>query len=100
MVLKDNDTGKGNYVITNYTGRVGLAGVGPDVLEQTVLLGKSVEGVVGLASGSDVAAQGVGDVLAWDGSALLVDLGDVDLDRGVVVGLDDSVGGRALSWNV
>lgn len=32
--------------------------------------------------------------------AILIDLSDVDLDRGVVLGLDDSVGSRALSWNV
>lgn len=33
-------------------------------------------------------------------SAVLVDLCDGDLHRGVVLGLDDSVGGRALSWDV
>lgn len=39
-------------------------------------------------------------VLTWDDVALLVNLGNVDLDRGVVLGLDDLVGGGTLSWDV
>lgn len=77
-----------------------LTGVRPHVLQQTVLLGQSVQRVITLTSGSDVAGQGVGGVGASDSSALLVNVGDVDLDGGVVLGLDDSVGSRTLSWNV
>lgn len=39
-------------------------------------------------------------VLASDGTASLVDLGNVDLDRAVVLGLDDAVGGAALARDV
>lgn len=77
-----------------------LTGVRPDVLQQTSLLGQSVHGVVSLTSGSDVAGQGEGGVVTWDGSALSIDVSDVDLDGSVVLGLDDSVGSRTLSWHV
>lgn len=77
-----------------------LTGVRPDVLQQTVLLSQSVQGVVSLTSTSDVTAQSVGGGGTSNGSALLIDVGDVDLDRSVVLGLDNSVGGRALSWDV
>lgn len=77
-----------------------LSRVRPDVLEDSVLLSESVQRVVSLGSRSDVTGQSVGDVVTGDGSASLVDLGDVDLDRRVVISLDDSVSGRALSGNV
>lgn len=77
-----------------------LTGVRPDVLQQTVVLSQTVQGVVTLTSGSDVAGQSVSDVFTWDGTALFVNLSNVDLNRGVVLGLDNSVGGRTLSWNV
>ena len=77
-----------------------LTRVRPDVLQQTVVLSKSVQGVISLTSGSNVTGKSVSDVLTWDSVAILIDLGDVDLDRGVVLSLDDSVGSRALSWNV
>lgn len=72
----------------------------PDVLEEAVPLREPVEGVVALADGSDEAAEGVDDVLAGDGAAVLVNLGDRDLDGGVVLGLDDAVGGAALAGDV
>jgi hypothetical protein len=72
----------------------------PDVLDDAVPLGEAVHGVVGLAHGADEAAEGVGVVLAGDGAAVLVDLGDVDLDGAVVLGLDDAVGGAALAGDV
>lgn len=77
-----------------------LTGVRPDVLEQTVSLGESVQRVVSLTTGSDVTAKSVGGEVVWNGTALLVDVDDVKLDGSVVLSLDDSVGGRALSWNV
>lgn len=73
---------------------------GPDALDETVTLGQAVEGVVGLTHGTDEAAEGVDVVLAGDGTAGLVNLGDGDLDGGVVLGLDDAVGGRALAGDV
>ena len=59
-----------------------------------------VEGVVALANSTDEAAEGVDDVLALDGTAVVVNLGDRDLDGSVVLGLDDAVGGTALAGDV
>jgi hypothetical protein len=72
----------------------------PDVLDEAIALGQAVQGIVGLAHGTDEAAEGVDVVLARDGTARLVNLGDGDLDGGVVLGLDDAVGGRALAGDV
>lgn len=63
-------------------------------------MSESVKRVVRLTTASNVAAESIGEVVAWDGTSLLVDLSNVDLDRTVVLSLDDSVGGRALSWHV
>lgn len=76
-----------------------LAGGGPDVLEVTVTLGQAVEGVVALAAGTDEAAKSVGLVLAGV-ATVLVNLANGELDRGVVVGLNDAVGGAALAGHV
>jgi hypothetical protein len=72
----------------------------PDALEEAVALGQSVEGVVALAHGSDETAEGVDVVLALDGTTVLVNLGNGDLDRAVILGLDDAVGGAALAGDV
>ena len=72
----------------------------PDVLEEAVALGEAVEGVVALTHGADEAAEGVDVVVAGDGAAVLVDLGDGNLDGAVVLGLDDAVGGAALAGDV
>jgi hypothetical protein len=72
----------------------------PDVLEETVTLGEAVYGVVALAHGTDETAEGVDVVLAGDGTAVLVNLGDRDLDGAVILGLDDAVGGAALARDV
>jgi len=76
-----------------------LAGSSPDVLEVAVTLSKTVEGVIALAAGTDEAAQSVGLVLAGV-ATVLIDLADGNLDGGVVVGLDDAVGGAALAGHV
>lgn len=72
----------------------------PDILEETVALGESVQGVVALAHGTDEARESIDDVLTGNGPAVLVDFGDGDLARAVVLGLDDAVGGRALAGDV
>ena len=72
----------------------------PDGLEETIALGKAVEGVVRLAHGANEAGESVDDVLALDGTAVLVDLGDGDLARTVVLGLDDAARRRALAGDV
>ena len=76
-----------------------LSAGAPHVLDETVALRQAVEGVVALAHGADEAAEGVGLVLAGV-PAVFVDLANGELDRGVVLGLDDAVGGRALPGDV
>ena len=76
-----------------------LSAGAPDVLEVAVTLGEAVDAVVGLAHGANEAAEGVGLSLAGE-SAVLVDLGDGDLNRAVVLGLDDAVGCAALAGDV
>lgn len=70
-----------------------LPGCAPDRLEETVLLCEPVEAVVALTHGANEAAEGVDLVLAGV-AAVLVNLADAELDRGVVLGLDDASGGR------
>jgi hypothetical protein len=72
----------------------------PDVLDEAVALGETVESIVALAHGPNETAQGIDVVLALDGTAVLVNLGDRNLDRGVILGLDDAVGGAALARDV
>ena len=65
----------------------------PDGLEEAVLLCEPVEAVVGLTHGANETADGVG--LVVDGvAAVLVNLANAELDRGVVLGPDDASGGR------
>ena len=61
---------------------------------------QAVHGVVALAHCADEAGQGVNVVLSGDGTAVLINLGDRDLDGAVVLGLDDAVGGAALARDV
>jgi hypothetical protein len=72
----------------------------PDVLEEAVALGEAVQSIVALAHGTDEAGQSIDDVLALDGAAVLVDLGDGDLARSVVLGLDDAARRGALAGDV
>jgi hypothetical protein len=65
----------------------------PDALEEAVLLCEPVEAVVALAHGTDEAADGVWLDIAGV-AAVLVNLGDADLDGCVVLGPDDASGGR------
>lgn len=72
----------------------------PDSLDEAITLSQSVQRVIGLTHGTDETAQGVDVVLSGDGTAVLVDLGDGDLDGAVVLGLDDAVGSAALARDV
>lgn len=81
------------------TSRLPLAAGGPHVADVAITLGEAVQGVIALATGTDEAAQSVGLVLAGV-ATVLVDLADGDLHGGVVVGLDDAVGGAALAGDV
>ncbi|MBY8978612.1 hypothetical protein KHP62_22695, partial [Rhodobacteraceae bacterium NNCM2] len=71
----------------------------PDVLQQTIALSQSVQRIIGLSHSSDETAESINLVLAGSAS-VLVNLCDGDLDGSVVLGLDDTVGGAALTWNV
>lgn len=71
----------------------------PNVLQQSIPLSKSVERIISLSTRPDETTESIGDVFAG-GTAVLVDLGDRDLDGCVVLGFDDTVGGRALAWDV
>lgn len=73
-----------------------LPGRAPDVLEETILLCEPVEAVVALAHGADESGEGV-DLVLTSVAAVLVNLANADLDGGVVLGLDDTSGGR-LEW--
>lgn len=67
----------------------------------TTLLGSQpVERVVSLSSSSHVTGQREDGRRSLDQSAVLVNVTDGNLDRGVVLGLDDSASGSALSWHV
>jgi len=72
----------------------------PDALEEAIPLGQSVEGIVALTHCSDEATQGVDDVLALNGTTVLVNLGNRDLAGAVVLGLDNPVGRRALAGDI
>jgi hypothetical protein len=59
-------------------------------------LGQVSQVGIRLALGADKAGEGVGgELLGVD--AILVQLANVDLDRGVVLGSDDAVGGGAVT---
>lgn len=72
----------------------------PDALEETIPLCQSVHGIVALGHGADESRQGVDVVLAGDLTAVLVDLGNGDLDGSVVLGLNNAVGGGTLAGDV
>jgi len=76
-----------------------LPACAPDGLEEAVLLCEPVEAVVGLAHGADETADGVGLVVAGV-AAVLVNLANAELDRGVVLGPDDASGGRLVGISI
>lgn len=70
-------------------------------LTLTSLLGSEpVERVVTLGHSADEAREGEDGAGALDDSAVLVDVWDRDLNRGVVLGLDDAASGGTLAWHV
>jgi hypothetical protein len=71
----------------------------PHILQQTVPLCQSVQGIVALAHRPNEAAECVDLALACE-STVLIHLSDGDLDRCVVLGLNDSVGCAAFARDV
>jgi len=68
-----------------------LSASAPYVLQETIPLCQSVDRVVALAHGAQEARKSV-DVVLASVAAALVNLGDRNLYRCVVLGLDDAVG--------
>jgi hypothetical protein len=65
----------------------------------TLLSSQSVDGVIGLTLGSDLTNESDGGG-GLEGDTVGVDVGDGELDGGVVLGVDESASGRALSGDV
>ena len=76
-----------------------LGASAPDVLQQTIALCQSVQGIVALSHRSYETAKGVDLALSVE-SSVLIDLSDCNLDRCVILGLDDSVGCAAFTGDV
>jgi len=64
-----------------------LPGSGPDILEQTITLSEAVQRVITLTHRTDETAESVVDALTGVAS-VLVNLSDRDLDRRVILGLN------------
>jgi hypothetical protein len=79
--------------------QLSLAASAPDILQQTITLRQSVQGIVALAHSPYETAQSVDLALACE-SAVLVNLSNRYLDGCVVLGLDNAVGGAALAGDV
>lgn len=62
----------------------------PDALDEAITLAETVHGVIRLAHGAHETAESVDVVLASNGAAVLINLGDGDLDGSVVLGLDQT----------
>lgn len=67
--------------------------------QNSVLLGETSDAVVRFAHSSDLSADSVGLDGVGHASGGLIDINQVDLDGGMVLGVDDSVTGRAKSRN-
>ena len=68
----------------------------PHALQVPILLRQPVQRIVALAPGPNEPGQGVGRAVIGV-AAVLVNLSDGDLHGGMVFGLDDAVGRRALA---
>lgn len=71
----------------------------PDILQVSIALRKAVKRVVSLAASAHKSAERIDAVLAGV-AAVLVNVADGDLHRGVVIGLDDAVGSAAFAGDV
>lgn len=66
--------------------------------QNSVFLSETSDAVVGFTHSSDLAADGISLDGVQHTAGGLIDINEVDLDRGVVLGVDDSVAGRAGSF--
>jgi hypothetical protein len=63
-------------------------------IHTAILSSQAVDRVVGLRLGTDKAREGIGSEGA-SVATLFVHITNVDLDRGVILGANEAVGGRA-----
>merc|ERR1712176_39673 len=66
-------------------------------INNSVILSQSVNSIIRFAHSSQISANGVSDIVAGN-STSFVNVGDVDLNGGVVFDSDESAGGGAFSW--
>lgn len=66
----------------------------------TLLSREAVDRVISLAVGADLSSEGDGGAAGLEGNSVGVNVGDRDLDRGVVLGVDEAASGRALAGDV
>lgn len=76
-----------------------LSACAPDVLQESIPLSQTVQAVITLAHSSYESGESI-DLVFTGVSAVLINLSDADLDGSVVLGLNDTVGGTALAWDV
>ena len=62
----------------------------------SVFFGQSVDTIIGFAHTTDLPANSIGLVGASHSSRGLINIGDIDLNRGVIFGSDDTIAGRAV----
>jgi len=79
--------------------RLSLQTSAPYVLQQTISLRQSVQGIVALTHRSYKAAEGINLRLACE-STILINFPNGDLHGCVVLGFDDAVRGAALAGYV
>lgn len=79
--------------------QLSLAASAPHILQQTIPLRQPVQRVVALTHGSHESAECVNLALACE-STILINLANGDLDGCMILGLDNAVGGTALSGDV
>ena len=90
---------KPGFAIRPFSFSFPLFGTGPDLVQESSLLAKAVHRVISLAHGAYEASERKRCVLSGC-AALGGNVGNGDLDRGVVLGADDAVGGAALAGDV
>jgi hypothetical protein len=69
--------------------------VRPDVLQVTIVGGKTVDGVVSFRFLADETTEGIGGE-GVGGATFFIDISHVQLNGGMVLGSDETVGGRAI----
>lgn len=79
--------------------QLSLAASAPHILQQTIPLRQPVQRVIALTHGSHESAESVNLALACE-STILINLANGDLDGCMILGLDNAVGGTALSGDV